>query len=125
MHTVDRAQRRAALDLVILTTEFVGTVLVQRDAWIATLLRAPVHETVFTDIKISASGSAMPAVWLSIGEVSLKAIVVGEVERRFADRHDLFEDRALTIVERLQLPAVIVNEAHRGRQPQLAGPMGD
>ena len=87
----------------------------------ATLLGAPVHEPILADVQVTASGTAVPVVWLTVREVLLKSVVVREVERGRAGRDDLLEDRALMLVERLQLPAVVVDDPDRGRESELTG----
>src|SRR5262245_8653048 len=99
VHAADGAVRRAFLHAVVLPPQVVGAVIVQWRAWPAALLRAPVHESVLTDIQVTTAGPAVPVVCLATGEIFLKAVVVGEVEDGLSSRDDLLEHRAVPLVE--------------------------
>ena len=50
MHTADGAVRSAALHSAVLPLQILDAVSLQRNTWIATLLRTPVHQSVFAHI---------------------------------------------------------------------------
>src|SRR6187397_1444113 len=114
MDTAYGAVRRAALYLPILALEICHTVLLQRNARIPALLRAPVDQSVFTHIQIPAAR-----------QVLLKPVVGGEIERRSAQLDQTIQNAALGVVERAKFTASVVDDACGRRKPQRAGASGN
>src|SRR5208282_6686581 len=100
MNAGDRAMRRAAF----LGEEFALPpglrVLIERNAGVAPLLRAVVHEAVFANVEVARPGAASPFVLAPRGDVVLESIHARE--RTLSERHDLFEDFLFTRAERLK-----------------------
>src|SRR5262245_54465538 len=78
-------------------------------------------ETILADVEISRAGTALPVVGPTAGEVLLESVVVGEVEHRLAQRHDLLEDQLLTIVESYKATVSVVDDPHGRGESELAG----
>ena len=68
----DGAERRAGFLRVVLAPEIFHRVIGERDAGIATLLRAVVDEPVLADVEVARAGAASPVVGASGGEIILK-----------------------------------------------------
>src|SRR5687768_2483179 len=111
MYATHGTQGRASLVGVVFTTQIVRAVSLERDARMATLLRAPVHQAILADIQVAGAGAAMPVVRLALREVLLEAVVVREIEQRRAEADDLLQDRPLPVVERQQAAALIVDDS--------------
>ena len=78
------------------------------------------HETIFTDIQVAAAGAALPLIRLARRQVLLKEIVIRKrPESRLPLRLDLVVNCPVLILQRPQLPLVIVNGAHRRIESQL------
>src|SRR5271154_1290072 len=97
---------------------FVG-VLGQRNAGVAALLRAVMHQTVFADVKITRSGATPPVILLPFGDIVLE--LIDAREGLLAQRHDFFENFLFARPQRLQLAVVIVQNPDRGSKSQLYG----
>src|SRR5690606_16894966 len=72
VHAADRAERRAGLLGVELAADVLARVLRERDARVAALLRAVVHEALLADVEVAGAGAALPVVRLAVDEVVLK-----------------------------------------------------
>src|SRR4026207_1829488 len=125
MDTAYGAVRRAALYLPILALEICHTVLLQRNARIPALLRAPVDQSVFTHIQIPGARAAVPFVRPAVRQVLLKPVVGGEIERRSAQLDQTIQNAALGVVERAKFTASVVDDACGRRKPQRAGTSGN
>src|SRR5262245_17933396 len=65
MNALESARRRAPLLRFVLSIEIFHRVLLKRNSWISTLLRAPVDQTLFTDVEITSAGTTPPVVRLA------------------------------------------------------------
>ena len=90
-----------------------------------TLLRAPVDQTILADIEVPGAGAAEPVVWLSVREVLLKSVVVGEVEQRLSERHDSLQNQPLRLVELKQPAGSTMNDSDSRRESKIARAFGD
>ena len=72
MDARNRAVRRAGFFRQIFTADVGNGVLLQRDPRVAALLRAIMHEPVFTDVQIARAGAATPLVRLAQSNVVLE-----------------------------------------------------
>src|SRR5262245_5304222 len=125
MHASDGAQRRAALHLAELAAQIVLSVLLERNARIAALLRTPVYEAVLAHIEVAATRAAVPVVRAPLREVFLKPVVVGKVEGRSAERDELVEDRPLHLVHRTEAPVSIMDDPRGCREAETVRPLRD
>ena len=78
------------------------------------------HEAVLADVEIARAGAAVPFIRLAIGQILLKPVVVREVEHRLPERHNLFEDCSLRIIELQQAARSVVNDSDRCRETEIA-----
>ena len=93
MDTADGAVRRAAFRGEELALDVIGSVVGKRNAWVAALLAAVVHQAVLADVQVTRAGAAAPIVGFPLGNGGLKV-----VESRIVDLfppahffvHDLF-----------------------------------
>ena len=76
----------------------------ERNARIAALLRAPVHQAVLADVEIARAGAAPPVVRLALGDIVLETVDAREAA--LAHGHDLFKNFDLARRQRFQLPLV-------------------
>src|SRR5687768_11547064 len=81
MNARNRAIRRAGFDAGVLAIEVLLRVFMDRDARETALLRAPVHETIFTNVKITAACAALPVVGQATAEIALERVIALEVEK--------------------------------------------
>src|SRR5579864_6132406 len=81
------------------------------------------NQAVLANVEISRAGTASPVVLAARGDVVLKRIDARE--RALAEAHDFLENLALSLTERLELPAPVVEYAHSRRKSQLDGALGD
>lgn len=100
-----------------------GSVFDKRDAGIAALLRAIVHEAILANIEIARTSAAAPIILASRGNIVLKRIDARE--RTFAEAHDFLENLALVWRKGLELAIAIVNDADRGGESQFDGAAGN
>jgi hypothetical protein len=85
-----------------------------------------VHQSVFTNVEVTASRTALPFIRQAATEVLLEQAVPLEREKLlFATLSQLFIDIARFGIERLELSGVVVNDAQRRGQSKLLGPAGD
>ncbi len=121
VHTTDSAIRRAAFFSQEFALNICRGVLRERDAGVATLLRAIVHQAKLANVEISSARSTPPIVGLTVGYCFLKMI-----EARVTAARQLayaIPDRALRFAQRLQLATAIVNNSDRRRKSQGQGPL--
>ena len=111
MHTRDSAVRRARFLGVVLALYICERVLRNRDAWIAALLRAVMHQTVFADVEVTRACTAAPLVRLAVGQVVLE--LVDARVTLLADLFHLLVNLALDAHKRLERAKVVVNDAER------------
>src|SRR5690242_19338056 len=123
VNTRHRAMRGAGFFAEILAPQVFARVVFQRNRRIAPLLRAVVHQAVFSDVEIPRSGAASPVVRLARRNVVLKRIHPREAS--FFQALHLVIDSALFIRQRLQLPAPVVNDPDSGAEAQLDGTLAD
>jgi hypothetical protein len=77
LHTRNRAIRGAWFDRVVSALQVLPCVVFERDAGMAALLRTVMHQTIFTNVQVEASGSAVPG----IGRSSDQALVEAGIKR--------------------------------------------
>src|SRR5262245_23532552 len=103
---------------MVFGTQLLETVAIQRNPRTATLLRAPMDQSILADIEIPGAGGAMPVVRFAVRQILLKAVVVGEIEDRLSGGHDALEHSPLTTIQGCKLSAAIMNNPDRRREPQ-------
>src|ERR1051326_2225443 len=111
MHARHGAVRGAGFFGEIFAAQIFARISRERDAGIAALLRAVVHEAVFADVEVARAGATAPLVRPAVGEVILKA-----VDARVTFLTDLLHlliDFALDALERLERAEAVVNDAER------------
>src|SRR5215467_3733394 len=123
VHTRDRAVRGAAFFGQILAAQIFAAIFLQWNPWIATLLRAVMHQPVLADIEVACSGAAAPIVGHALGDVVLKCVDPGEAA--LLERLHLVINASLFVTERLQLPAAIVNDPNRRCEAQFDRTLAD
>src|SRR5581483_11326027 len=119
-HLVDaryRAVRRATLLGQILAADVRDRILFQRNARIATLLRAVVHQPILADIQITRPSATAPLVWTSERDVVLKCIHPSEAA--FFQRLHLVINATFFFAQGLQLAFAVVNDADRRAESKL------
>src|SRR5205085_4497761 len=119
----DRAERRAPLLGVVLALHVGLSVLGERDAGRAALLRAVVDESVLADVEVARAGAAAPGVSLARGEVVLEPPQTRVL--RLVQPLQLLVDLALALGQGLQEPVAVVYDADRGGEAQLDGAARD
>src|SRR5215472_6751228 len=119
--TRNGASRRAAFFRQEFAPPLCLGVLLERNAWIAALLRAIMHQAILADVEITRSGATPPIILAPCGDVVLKS--VDARKRALAHRHNLFEDFSFARPQWAQLAAAIVNNSDRGRESKLLGSM--
>ena len=87
--------RRAGFLRVVLVGKVRGRVLLQRDCRKAALLGAIMHQAVFADVEVPATGAASPAIRDTMRNVPLKLIEARV--RALAHLHDLGEEFTLML----------------------------
>ena len=123
VHAGNRAVRRAAFFREVFAADVVAGVGFERNAGIAALLRAVVHQAVFADVEIARAGAAAPVVRLALRNVVLESVDAREAAL-FHGLH-LVIDAALFFAERLQLAAAIVDDSDRRTEAQLDRALAD
>ena len=99
MHTGDAAIGGAGLAGQIFAVKVLPCVLLQRDGGIASPLGAIVHKPIFADVKIAATGPAMPVVGQAQRQALVKEIVISKGhEGRLLLLPHLLVNRALLIL---------------------------
>src|SRR5690242_24288 len=104
----DGTVRRAAFLGEELTTYVGAGVLLQRNARVAPLLRAIVHQPILADVQIAGAGAAAPVVRVAIGNVVLEAVESRIVLLR--ELLHLLKHRALGLTQWPQLSVAIVDD---------------
>src|SRR5580700_7414891 len=117
MHAGDSATRSAAFLREKFAVALLVGILRQRNAGVAALLRAVMHQAVLADIEIARASAATPVVLQALGDIVLE--LINAREGLLAQRHDLFEDLLLARTQRLQLAVVVVQNSHGRSEPQL------
>src|ERR1700728_1625605 len=72
VHARQRAGWGAGLLGMELADYVVAAIIEQWNAWIAALLRAPMHPAVLGDVEIAGAGAAFPVVGLAVHQVALE-----------------------------------------------------
>src|SRR5580704_1719448 len=106
MHAGYRATRSTALLREKFAVPLLVSVLRQRNAGVAALLRAIMHQAIFADVEIARAGATSPVVLQPLGDVVLE--LINAREGLLAERHNLFENFLLARAQRLQLAIVVV-----------------
>src|SRR5271157_671448 len=119
MYARNGAMRSAAFFGEKLPANVGDRVLLQRNAGIATLLRAVVHQTVLANVKVTGARPAAPVIGLAIGNVVLEPVKAGVMV--LLQVLHLQKDLALVFTQRLKLSISIVNDADGGGESQLHG----
>jgi len=74
-----------------------------------------VYKSIFTDIKVAASGAALPIVGLAQSQILMKEIVVGECpEGWLLLIVYLFVNSFFSALQWLELPAMVMDDANSG-----------
>lgn len=123
LHAGDRAKGRAGLASVIFMPHVLPGVLLKGDGRVTALLRAVVDQAVLTDVQIAAAGAATPLPWNSTGDILLEPVEAGI--RTLPQTHNLLENFLLLWAERLELSAVVMQNAHGRSKAQLECPPCD
>src|ERR1044072_2155506 len=79
MQALQGRRRRDAFFSLTHSIEIVHSVLVERNAGIAALLRAPVDQTYLADVEITRAGATTPVVRLTFSNAVLKPVQTGVV----------------------------------------------
>src|SRR5678810_327535 len=90
----------------------------------AALLGAVVNKAVFADVKIAGTGSTLPVVDLSTGQILLKPVDARVAARGFVP-FDLLIDASLSVRKGLQASRMIVNDAKRTGESKDEGSLRD
>src|SRR5579864_7535344 len=93
------------------------------NAGIAALLGAVVHQAVFANVEVASARPTAPIIGQTLGNVVLKC--VNAREAAFLERLHLVINAALFSAERLELPAVVVNDPNRRREAEFDGALAD
>jgi hypothetical protein len=123
MNTGNRATWRAGFLSVVLAMPALGGILGERDARVAALLRAVVHQAVLANVEVTRARAAAPSVFASGGDIMLKGI--DPREGAFSEGHDFLEDFAFVRVERPELTVAVVNDADSRGKTKLDGAARD
>ena len=119
----DGAVRGAAFGGEEFALDVVGGVVGQRDAGVAALLAAVVHQAVFADVEIAGAGAATPVIRSALGNGGLK-VVEARVVDLLPPAH-FFVDFSLVGLEGLELAVAVVNDADGGGKTELNGAAAD
>ena len=117
------ATRGAAFFGKKLAVALLVRILHQRNAGIAALLGAIMDQTVFANVEVARASAAAPVVFFTARDVVLEFIDARE--GLFFERDNFLEDFLLARSQRLQLAVMVVQDSHRGGEPQSDGAMGD
>src|SRR5689334_21822539 len=79
VNALERARRRAPFLGVVLAIEVFHRVLIERNSGIATLLRAPMDQTVFANVEVTRAGATTPIVRFALRDAVLKPVQPGVV----------------------------------------------
>src|SRR5580658_2068803 len=119
MHAGYRTTRSAALLGEKFAVALLIGILRQRNAGVAALLRAVMHQTVLADVKIARAGATSPVVLQPLSDIVLE--LIDAREGLLAQRHNLFENFLLPRAQRLELAVVVVQNPHGRSESQLHG----
>src|ERR1700685_619233 len=117
MHAGHRATRSTALLREKFAVALLVSVLRQRNAGVAALLRAIMHQTILANVEIARAGATSPVVLQALGDVVLE--LIDAREGLLAQRHDLFENFLLARAQRLQLAVVVMENSDGRSESQL------
>src|SRR5579863_5754335 len=109
MHARYGAVRRAGFLGEEFAAQVVASVGFERNAGIAALLRAVMHQPIFANVEIPPARAAAPVVGLALCNVVLKSVNAGEAG--LFERLHFVVDAAFFFAQRLHLAAAIVNDA--------------
>src|SRR5690349_2443498 len=123
MHAADRAAWSAALLRQELALHVLGRVLRQRNAGMAALLAAVVHQPILADVQVPTASTAAPVIGLAVRNGFLKMIEPAVA----APRHGTYgvPYLALSIAQRLQLSRAVVNDADGRAEAHRKRPLAD
>ena len=97
VNTLQRAGRSTPFFSVVLPIEIFHRVLFERNSGVASLLRAPMDQTVFANVEVTRTGAAAPVVRLAFGNAVLKPIEARVI--LVAQLLDLLENILFSLVE--------------------------
>ena len=123
VHAGDGAIGSAGFFRQIFATNVFGRVFLQRNGGIAALLRAIVHQAILANVEIARPGAAAPLIGAALRNIVLEAVDPGETA--LLHRLHLAVDPALLLIQRLQLPRAIVNDADGRAETQAQGTLSD
>src|SRR5260370_7663028 len=101
----------------VLSVAHLRRVLRQRNPRIPPLLRAPVHQPVFTNVQVARARAAAPVVFLPTRHVVLK--LVESRKRSLPQLHHSFKNFLLVWPQWFQLTVVVMNDPHLACETQL------
>src|ERR1700683_5338448 len=116
LHARDGAPRRAGFAREVFAPDIFLGVAGERHTGLAALLRTPVHQAIFANVKVARAGAATPLIRFTLRDVVLEFIEARK--RALAERHNLFEKLSVARAKRTKLAVPIVNDAHRTRETQ-------
>src|SRR5579863_3289491 len=86
-----------------------NSILGERNAGVAALLRAVMDEAVLANVEVARAGAAAPVVFAARGDIVLKRIDARK--RTLAEAHDFLENFSFARAKGLELAIAIVNDA--------------
>src|SRR6185437_15501011 len=119
MHAGDGAVGRAGFLRQKLAADLTNRVLSQRRPRIAALLRAVMHQPVFTDIQVAGSSAAAPVVRTAQSNVVLELVKAGVTV--LAQLFHFGENGLCFLIERAELAGAVMDNSHRGGKAQFHG----
>jgi len=125
MNARNCAEWRTALRPRRFAPDIVQSVLIERNAGPATLLRAVMHEPVLADIQEPAAGAAVPVIGQSSPDVLLKMIEMRERKQTGFEAPETIIHIPLLRRERLKLAAMIVQNTDGAGEAEFAGASPD
>lgn len=108
LNAANRACRSARLFRKVFALDVGECVFLERYSGIAALLRAVMHEAVFTNVEVTGAGAAAPVVRFSVRKVVLEPIEPAIT--LFAVVFDLAIDALFALVQRLHGAGAVVND---------------
>ena len=101
--------RRTGLEAVVSLANVIDRVVFEWDSRIASLLGAIMHESVFANVQVSASGAAAPFVWLAGRNVVLE--INHPAVGTLGHGSNLAVNPLFLTLQWTQLAAVVVNDS--------------
>src|ERR1700733_14521106 len=103
--------RGARLFRIELAPQIADRIVFQRDSWIATLLRAVVHQSILANIEVASASATAPLIGPAERDVVLKCIDARKAA--LLKRFHLVVDAPLIVGQRLHLAGAVMNNANR------------